>query len=194
MEAMRYACEHWHYSLSLPSGKLIIFGAWEDDCFVGIVAFGRGANRSIAAPYGLDQTEVVELVRVAMRNHATPTSRIVAIALRLLVRSNPGLRLVVSFADEKAGHHGGIYQAGNWIYTGPMVQSQVKVNRVLTHKRTVSLRYGTASVPWLRENVDSNASWVEMPPKHKYVYPLDKDLRAQITALAQPYPKRLCAN
>lgn len=38
-EAARYACENWHYSGTVPVGKLAKVGAWERGEFVGVVLF-----------------------------------------------------------------------------------------------------------------------------------------------------------
>ena len=43
--------------------------------------------------------------------------------------------------------------------------------------------------PGSRANVDPKAERVPMAPKLKYVMPLDKKLRRELQALAQPYPK-----
>lgn len=67
-EAAKYAVEHWHYSERMPAGKLVKLGIWENSCFVGVVVFGRGAIYNIGKPFGLGQTECVELVRVALNN------------------------------------------------------------------------------------------------------------------------------
>lgn len=118
-EASKYAVEHWHYSNCLPSGKSVKIGVWESDRFIGVIMFGLGATPNLSKKYNLKMTECCELTRVALTDHETPVSRIVAIALNFLKRSNPGIRIVVSFADEGSqGHHGGIYQAGNWVYSG----------------------------------------------------------------------------
>ena len=77
-EATKYACTHFHYSKSVPVGKLIKIGAWEDGQFIGVVIFSRGANKSIGSPYGLEQTECCELTRVALTNHKTFVSEILA--------------------------------------------------------------------------------------------------------------------
>jgi hypothetical protein len=63
--AAKHAVENWHYSESMPAGKLIKVGAWENGRFVGVVIFGRGANNNIGKPYGLDQMAACELVRIA---------------------------------------------------------------------------------------------------------------------------------
>ncbi len=63
-------------------------------------------------------TECVELCRVALTKHQTPVSRIVSIAVKMLKRAMPGIRLVVSYADANYGHIGSIYQAAGWMYVG----------------------------------------------------------------------------
>jgi len=83
-EAAKYACVNWHYSKCLPVGKLVKVGAWENDKFIGVVVFGRGANKSLGEPYGCSQLECCELVRIAMTDHITPVSKIMMIAIKFL--------------------------------------------------------------------------------------------------------------
>lgn len=191
-EAAKYACEKWHYSRCVPKSKLAKVGAWEDGRFIGVVMFGYGATPELRKPYSLNQEEVCELVRVALSEHNAPTSRIVAIAIRFLKKSMPGVRLIVSFADSGRGHHGGIYQAGGWIYTGESVGRMIKTNGRTEHPRTLGLRYGIGgqSLPWLRKHVDPRAEVIPAAPKYRYLMPLDPDMRARILPLAKPYPKR----
>ena len=190
--AARYAVEHWHYSRRMPSGKLVKIGAWERGEFVGVIIFGRGATPEIGKPYGLKQTEICELVRIALREHLTPVSRMIAISLRMLKRCSPGLRLVVSFADTSQGHHGGIYQASGWLCVGSEEYHAYRVFGEVVHPRTLGARYGPGgqSVRWLREHVDRNAARIRNGVKHKYVMPLDPAMRGCVERLAQKYPKR----
>jgi hypothetical protein len=180
-EAAKFACEHWHYSGCVPAGKMVRIGVWEDDKFVGVVLFSRGANYRIGSPYGLLQTEVCELTRVALRGHQVPVSRILAIAMRLLRKHSPGLRLIVSYADPEQDHHGGIYQAGNWIYTG---RSQAGCNVIyagkVMHKRSAHSLFGT-----IKGLEKAPIAW-----KHKYLMPLDPALRPKLETLRKDYPKR----
>lgn len=191
-EAAKWAVEHWHYSRAMPAGKLTRIGVWEEGQYIGCVLFGRGAAIHIASPFGLQQTQVCELVRVALKGHKTRVSRILAIALRMLKRAQPGLRLVVSFADSQQGHHGGIYQANGWLYLGGRRDRAYRLHGHLHHPKTLHTRYGTGgqSVAWLRANIDPDAEQVMMADKHKYVYPLDAAMRAQLQLLAKPYPRR----
>jgi hypothetical protein len=188
--ASKHAVMNWHYSKAMPSGKLIKFGVWENDTFVGSIIYGRGATPELGSPYGLDQVEVCELVRVALTRHTTPVSQIIAITIEKVKQTNPGLRLVVSFADSAQGHHGGIYQAGNWLYLGQSIHHRIRIKGELIHPRSLGAKYGRGgqSIPWLKTNVDRNAERVTVPGKHRYVFPLDKQMRRQLAKLAMPYP------
>jgi hypothetical protein len=110
-EAAKYACEKWHYSGCIPKSKLSKVGVWENGSFIGAVIYGCGATPNLGRPYNLSQNQCIELVRVALKKHQSPVSRIVSIANKWMHKANPRLRLIVSFADTSQGHLGGIYQA-----------------------------------------------------------------------------------
>jgi hypothetical protein len=193
-DAAAFAVQRWHYSRTLPPGRLIKLGVWENERFIGAVVYGRGASPKLGKSMGVELTEVCELVRVALDKHETPVSQIVALSLRELQKASPGTRLVVSFADTTQGHHGGIYQAGNWIYAGTSSPNKFFRDRSgkLWHPRLVSRTGGqvrqfgrlTDTIP-IAECVA-----VTMPGKHRYLYPLDRATRRRVQKLAQPYPIR----
>jgi hypothetical protein len=192
VQATRFACLNWHYQRAMPVGKLISYGAWHDDTFWGVVVFGRGATPEIGKPYGLRQYEICELVRVAMKTgHPFPVSQAASVALRLLRKANPGLRLVVSFADSAQGHYGGIYQAMNWLYAGATNYHAYRVNGQLYHPKSLHSKYGKGgqSIPWLRKYIDPNAERIHTAEKHRYLYPLDAAMREQLEPLRLPYPR-----
>ena len=189
-DAALYACKHWHYSKVIPASKLVKIGTWEDDRFIGAVIFSRGASPNICKPYGMSNTEVIELTRVALRGHKTPVTQILAKAITLLKQTSPGLKLIVSYADISQGHIGVIYQASNWIYEGKTVPAGYYIVKgVRKHGRSVSAFYKTSSIEWLKTNIDPNAHIVYDLGKHKYLMPLDKKTRKQIMLLSKPYPK-----
>jgi hypothetical protein len=189
-EAAGFACRAWHYSRCLPAGKLVKIGAWENGRFVGVVIFGRGNTPNIGRAFGLRQADVCELTRVALGPHQTATSRVVAVALRLLRCQSPGLKLVVSYADPAHHHVGTIYQASGWLYLGPTGREcLVRVFGRVMHPRSVGARYGHRGVTWLRQHVDPDTERLVVPPKFKYVYPLDRALRTQLVSRVKPYPK-----
>lgn len=195
-EAAKYAVEHWHYSRCMPKSKIVHVGAWENGQFIGVVLFNVLANNNIGKPYGLHNTEVCELVRVALREHQSPVSRITSIAVKMLKRQSPGLRLIVSFADPEHNHVGGIYQAMNWIYAGMTIPADEWIvngkrwhERALRHEKPAHLTTAQAA-----KMLDPNSERILGSSKHRYLYPLDDAMRKQIEPLRQPYPKREQAN
>lgn len=189
-EAAKHACLKYHYSKSVPAGKLVKFGVWEDNEFIGCVIFGRGGTLQIGQPYNLNQDEVCELVRVALKEHNTPVSKIISKSLQQLKQSNPLIKLIVSYADSNQNHLGIIYQATNWIYEGwREVTPSIVLNGKKYHARSVHAKYGFNGIQWLKKNVDSKAHYAEDKGRHKYLMPLTKATRRQIEPLSKPYPK-----
>lgn len=194
--AAKYAVEHWHYSGRMPASKSVYLGVWERGQFVGSVVFSHGASDAIGKPYGLPQVNICELTRVALGRHLSPVSRVVSVAIRLLRRQSPGLRMVVSYADPAQSHHGGIYQAMGWLYVGTTTPDKKYVDRNGRewHSRNASetgwkknfKRYTRAPKP-------SECTVIPIPAKHKYLLPLDEGMRHHVAPLAKPYPKRSCA-
>lgn len=192
--AAEFAVKRWHYSRSMPVPPIVKIGVWEAGKFVGCVMFSRGATPNLLKPYGLLQTEGCELTRIALGQHAASVSRVAAIAMRLLRSTNPGLRLIVSFADPNHGHQGAIYQAGNWLYAGQTEPSVEYLDRsgnqwhgrqvsVIGYKRQFGTRRRTPKI--------ADCQRVPCAGKHRYLMPLDEAMRARIAPLAQPYPKRV---
>ena len=193
-DAAKFACLNWHYAKAVPVGKLVKVGVWENKKFIGCVLFGRGANKNMPKPYGLGQDECVELVRVALTKHDTPVSKIMMLSIKFLKKSNPGIRLVVSYADLDLNHHGGIYQATNWIYEGLFGKDSVSafiINGKKTHRKSIDSLGVKQRIAEVRRCLDPNAKEFRTKGKHKYLMPLDKDMSAKIAPLAKPYPKRV---
>jgi hypothetical protein len=194
--AAQYACRHWHYSRSMPAGKTVKVGVWEDDQFIGAVIFAWGSNQHLGKTYGLKMEECCELCRVALKpGHRCQVTRVLRIALKYLAQHSPGLRLVVSYADRDQNHHGGIYAGGNWIYTGRVQLNggtpKYKIRGKVMHGRSVAARGWKQQISWIRQHVDAHAERIYTLGKEKYLFPLDDAMRAQVIPLMQPYPKRL---
>lgn len=186
-----YAVTHWHYSKTMPRAPLVRYGVWEHGKFIGCVLFGRGASNNLGKPYGLDQTGACELVRVALTTHEHPVSQIVARSIRALREGSPGMRMVVSFADPNEGHLGGIYQAGNWLYLGkmPLQRYWRDCHGDLHHSRLVKKQGWTTQFGKVKRTLTPDqATPVMFEGKHRYAYPLDRQMRRKLAPLAQPYP------
>jgi len=192
-KAAKYACENWHYSKCVPKGKLAKIGVWENDCFIGCVLFGYGANSNVIIQFGLENNQGCELVRVALKAHISPVSKILAKAIKILKKHFSKLQILISYSDIGQNHHGGIYQAANWMYLGVTRKNCIKAIRIKNieyHQRTVSRKYGTVNIDYIRNNIDKNAKRVYDDGKHKYIYPLSDDIFNKYKNETKPYPKR----
>lgn len=191
-EASKYACENWHYSKSLPSGKIVKIGVWEDGNFVGVVLFSQGATPHIASPYKMSLFEVCELTRVALTKHKSEVSKILSVAIKLLKKRCPKLKLIISYADIDQQHSGGIYKATNWIYEGVKnknTRSAFIINGKKVHPRTIGSSGGIQSLGWIKKNLDPKAKEFIFLGKHKYLFPLDEQTRIKVKHLHRTYPK-----
>ena len=191
-EAAKYAVLHWHYSKKMPVSKLNNIGIWESGKFIGVIIFGVGATRKMVAPYGLIPEEGCELVRIAMMEHDNYVTRCVSKAIKIMKGHNPGLRLIVSYADPNQSHLGKIYQAGNWIYSGLGAGAYFYLdkNGREYHSRNIGNYEGVDKFGVTKHHYDSMVHKEKRPGKYRYLYPLDKAMRRQILPLSKPYPKR----
>lgn len=192
-DSVKYACEKWHYSRSIPVPPLVKIGAWENGTYIGAVVFSRGATPTLLNPFGLTATQGCELTRIALTNHVVQVSRVVKLAIVFLKKHCPELRLIVSFADPSEGHHGGIYQAGNWVYSGTSSPSTEYIgpDGKRWHARMVKKQGFTTVQGKVRKVLTPDQCIpVKKPGKHRYLMPLDDEMRERIAPLSKPYPKR----
>lgn len=200
-----FACKHWHYSKSVPVPPRVMVGVWEKGKYKGCVIFSRGACRNIGKTYGLKQSEICELTRIALTNHDNPVSKIIAISLKMLKKKAPGLKLAVSYADTNQNHHGGIYQASNWIYVGKTAVTfvYVDINGRRWHSRQVTPDgKWKAWMPATKKQFgkfrkcprESDCVKLRQEGKHKYLMPLNNEMKNKILSLGKQYPKRLSSN
>jgi hypothetical protein len=192
-DAALWSVRTYHYSRSLPSGRALHFGVWEDGTFIGCVIVSRGACANIGQPFGLSQDQIAEVTRIALApGHVAPVSRVLAIVVRLLRRSNPGLELLISYSDQRQGHDGrGVYGACGWTYLAETArEATLWIHGREVHARTVSSKFGTRDLQWLRAHVDPQARRIDCPPKHRWALALSPVMRERLLVMARPYPKR----
>ena len=180
-----YACKNWHYSKCVPAGKTVKIGVWENNIFIGVVVFSGGPSPNIWKTYNLKPIEGAELSRVALTKHISPVTRIISIALKFFRKFCPGIKLIISYADKKVGHHGGIYQGGGWIYLGEFGPSfeRLFLGKVI-HERNMRQR--------ILDGKNSRDQFKDrpVPPKHKYAIAFTPGLIARLNSESKPYPKR----
>lgn len=165
-EAAKYACTKFHYAKRMVTGKTVKIGVWENDLFIGCIIYGRGANNNALKKYGLTATGGAELMRVALKEHVNPVTKIMSISRKLLLSNSPNLKLIISYADPGQGHEGIIYKADNWIYEGKTAPVDYYIN-----SRGEELHWRNAR---FAQKKREKLQMFYKPGKHKFIYPLDK--------------------
>lgn len=184
----------YHYSHRVPSniqavGTLHVDGGLFGDLGEAIAAC------FFSIPPTRWSEEVWELSRLVRDEEHRPslTSLISATVGELKRRSM--IDLVISFADWTHNHHGGIYQAASWHFTGKRDRRMdaILIDGVLVPGRSANSAYGTQSPIKLREMFPGK----EIEPhfdEGKYLYwkPLNKKGKQKAERLgleSLPYPK-----
>jgi len=163
----RYEAKEWvlkkHYAKSMPS-LMHIFGLFDRDKVLnGVCGYGMPANFN---NNNIGEYKVLELVRLVINegHEKNVLSYFVSQCLKQLPRP----MCIVSYADENYGHHGYIYQATNWLYTGisksESTYFDVNTNKQI-HPRTIVSTHGSRNIDSLPDNIIVGK---ESVGKHRY--------------------------
>ena len=188
-EMISYACKKYHYSKTAPNGRKMAFAIFEEEQFIGVILYSLGSNPQIAKPFGLEQGQVIELTRIALKDHKNYVSYYIGKTLKIIKHKSPRVKIIVSYADKDLqNHHGGIYQATNWLYLGVSESNSFEYywKDKWTHTRTLN-NYNKNKEQYLKSKLPKRKS----SDKHKYIYCIDKDLREKYIFQSKPYPKKV---
>lgn len=179
-KAIDFACKNYHYSKSVPVNTHW-YNVYYNSEWCWVIVYWLGANNNLSKAFGMKQWEVVELVRVALNWKQKNVSKPLSISLKLVKRDLPMCKFIVSYADEWQWHHWGIYQATNWIFIwDSFAESAIDpADWKVKHTRILHSKYW--SIKWFTRVKDK--------AKHKYIYPLTKELRNKYIEQAKEYPK-----
>jgi len=206
-------CEPWflhkHYAKRKPSVSFA-FGLYDADLvLVGVCSYGRPMSHALVsgAMNGDYEDRFLELNRLVVNDGLPPNtlSYFVSQTFSLL----PSPCVVVSYADTAQNHHGYIYQATNWVYTGLSAKRHDYKIRGLEHlhSATVADRAGrndkagvesrnesVRKIDVLRRMYGDDLYVAERSRKHRYFYFVGnkkqkKDMLGDLNYPQCPYPK-----
>jgi len=189
-KAVKYACLKYHYIGRMPANPFIAYSVFENDDWCGVIVFNKSMLNA-HKPYNLKRGQVGELVRVAMNGKQKNVSKPVSIAVKLLRKDAPLLKLLVSYADSDEGHEGTIYQALNWYY-----ECSKKTGDKYIDPKTGNSVHSSAHSPTgfctqfgerKKAKKTSDLRRIKKGVKHKYIYPLDKELISMCKRISKPY-------
>jgi len=178
---------HSHFSVEDETGKV-----W------GVLQFGPSMNPKATAKVmeGLEPRGLVELNRMVFEEShpANLVSWAISRAIRLVCQAKPYVEVFQSFADERCGKMGGVYQAANFLFLGSHRTEFYFLDgewfhRSLLGRGVVDCRgWGSGPKAERLRNGRERAERHEFT-QYRYVLPVSKRARESLTARALPYPK-----
>lgn len=195
--ARRIACEiivAHHYSRRVVNNSYVHLGVWIDGALVGILQFGYALNpaRMGKVVAGSSSTDYLELNRMWLSDAAprNSESRAIAYAVRYIRAAMPQVSWLQSFADERCGGWGVVYQAANFLYVGCHSTTFFELDGETFHEMLLSVRPDKAGSRgrFLRANI-ARATKARYK-QFRYVYFIRKSWRRRLNLPVLPYPKR----
>lgn len=181
-KAVKYACLNFHYAKVIPTYTIAfsVFNSKHEWC--GCVLFGGGASVNMPKKLGVNSGQYLELNRMALNGKQESTSKVLSTAIRLVAKKSPTCKLLFSYADKGQNHFGTIYQATNWYYIEDIESSGTE------YYFKGEWRHDRGRYAW-------GVDFKQLPKrkkagKHKYIYPLDKNLIPLCKSFSKPYPKQ----
>lgn len=111
-----------HYSGRVYRASTLHLGVWIGGELLGVLQYGFAMNPASASSVvaGTAMSEYLELNRMWLDDRAprNSESRALAASIRLIRRVRPEVKWIQSFADERCGLFGTVYQAAGFTYHG----------------------------------------------------------------------------
>ena len=192
-------CKEWllykHYAKRIPPIEYA-FGLFDENGLTqGVITFGTPVSSKLRDLWN-NEYKLMELNRLVV-NEGLPKNTLsffVGKALNLL----PKPLVIVSYADTSKNHHGYIYQATNWIYTGLSIpfKDVAVIGLENQHHSTIEdlVRGKKNRMEALRKMFGDRLYYAERPRKHRYFYFIGnkrdvKDMRKKLPYKIEKYPK-----
>ncbi len=158
-----------HYAKRMPPIEYA-FGLFNSkNIIVGCLTIGTPVSNTLRNLWN-NEYKLMELNRLVVNDglEKNTLSYFVGNALKLL----PTPLVLVSYADTSKNHHGYIYQATNWIYTGLSAKFNdyyIKGMEHLHNGTIMDMSRGKENrVDWLRQKYGDDLIMIERDRKHRY--------------------------
>lgn len=180
-----------HYSRRVYNGSYIHLGVFTDD-LRGVLQFGYAMNPASAGSVvsGTQKHEYLELNRMWLDDSLprNSESRAIAYAIKYVKAAYPSVGWIQSFADERCGRFGVVYQAANFLYCGEHVATFWELDGDWYHNRAMSSR------AWCGPRAAHLQANRERAIQHRlrqfrYIYFVRPEFRRRLLKPVYPYPK-----
>lgn len=180
-----------HYSRVTYSGSYIHLGVYAPE-LLGVLQFGAAMNPASQSSVVAEtaQDEYLELNRMWLDDKLprNSESRAISLAMTYIKRRYPKIAWVQSFADERCGRHGVVYQACNFIYCGEHTSIFWELDGDMYHNSLMTRNPELTPKAKIIQDGKDRA----IPHKlrqFRYLYFLKRSFRKRLLLKVWPYPK-----
>ena len=181
-----------HYSHKFYNASYIHLGVELDGKLVGVLQYGYAMNPAsmdgVVAGTKID--EYLELNRMWFCDDSPPNAKTMAISysIKYIKRKYPKIAWVQSFADERCGKLGIVYQAANFIYCGEHTSVFWELNGVVYHNSLMTRNPDLSkSAAYIQKNKDSATP--SQYRQFRYLYFIKRGVKKNLRLGILPYPK-----
>ena len=182
-----------HYSKKFYNATYIHLGLFENEVLKGVLQYGYAMNPASCGSVveGTKQDEYLELNRMWLCDSIQikyAESQAISMSVSYIKKKYPKIKWIQSFADERCGGFGIVYQACSFSYYGEHnsifweLNGQVYHNSLMTRNPKLS-----KSAKLIQENKDNAISYNLR--QFRYIKFLDSRWKKKCLLKEQPYPK-----
>lgn len=183
-----------HYSGKVTMSVLIHLGLYVNNRFLGVLQFGHAMNPASCGSVvnGTNSDQYLELNRMWLDDDCPRNSESMALsyAIKYIKGKFRKIKWIQSFADERCGGLGIVYQAANFDFFGEHENIFWELDGVMYHNKAMTIidpKKSTPTEKMLQKNKDR-----AKPHKlrqFRYIFFIDKRWKKNCLLNEKPYPK-----
>ena len=182
-----------HFSHKIYNGSYIHLGVFSQGALLGVLQYGYAMNPASQAGVvaGTARDEYLELNRMWLDDclERNSESRALSYSIKYIKRKYPKIQWIQSFADERCGGFGIVYQAANFLFVGEHIATFWRLDGVWYHNTLATAHNGKQgrAGDYLQANIE-RATRHEFR-QFRYIFFLKNHARRRLLKKVLPYPK-----
>lgn len=183
-----------HYSGKVTSNSFIHLGVFYKDDLMGVLQFGPAMNPASCSSVveGTQQDQYLELNRMHLLDNDLKyaESQAVSMCISYIKKKYPKIKWIQSFADERCGGFGIVYQACSFNYYGEHTSTFWVLDGVWYHNKAMTIRDESKISPserYLQKNRERATS--HRLRQFRYIKFIDNKWKKKCLLEEKKYPK-----
>ena len=185
-----------HYSKKTYNGTYINLGLFENNVLNGVLQYGYAMNPASCSSVvsNTEMNEYLELNRMWLSDEINvkyPESQAISMSISYIKKKYPKIKWIQSFADERCGGLGIVYQACSFSYYGEHTSTFWELDGVVYHNIQMTVSQDSKRFKGEAKKLQLNKDRaVKMSLRQfRYIKFLDQREKKKCLLKEQPYPK-----